>query len=299
LAGDAAAAASNSGDANPASAAASSNSSGPSPKQQAELAAIEAQPRASLASLFPADLCGAPKTAIEWPAPSQSAPLRADALQSQSQSQLQRADADARLRAVAAAPQPSFRDFCALISNAAVLPKSERASYETLRRKYNALFAARADAAAFTHLCSAYRSNAFGIFTSTDGQVALAVYPTASYFNHSCAPNLIRRMDGKAAAFYAARDIGQGEPLTICYAAGFKSTAARREYLLENYRFWCRCALCEPSDASSAATAVSSTASECATCGVKGRQRPLRDAVSGRVVARECCACLTVVSNSA
>ena len=45
------------------------------------------------------------------------------------------------------------------------------------------------------------------------------------------------------------RDIGAGEALTISYAAGFSSVLSRRQYLLENYRFFCRCEVCRVVDA--------------------------------------------------
>lgn len=195
-------------------------------------------------------------------------------------------DYSLRRKAILDAPLPTFaHDFSKLISNANLLPKSEISSYETLRRKFNSVVNETLvqilalmhrntkrqkknsqdhksdspplilpqnfdiDAQFFYHVCSQYRCNTFGIFSAKDVQIGLAVYPTASYFNHSCAPNLLRRMDlGKCACFYAMRDIGAGEALTISYAGGFKSVASRRQYLLENYRFFCRCESCSVID---------------------------------------------------
>jgi hypothetical protein len=222
-------------------------------------------------------------------------------------------DVKLRRKAILEAPCPSFQhDFSKLISNANVLSKSELSSYETLRRKFNALVnqvlavlhpSSLSPAATnnntnkpfniskkyFYHVCSQYRCNCFGVFTDKDTQVALAVYPHASYFNHACDPNLIRRMEGKCATFYAKRDIGKGEALTICYAGGFASTNARREHLLEHYRFWCRCEACKEQR-------IPAKIGMCTECFAEGYVRNVLDEKSV-LVGKECEACLKFTSS--
>jgi hypothetical protein len=65
--------------------------------------------------------------------------------------------------------------------------------------------------------------NSFGIRSLDDEGVEFfgyGVWPSASYFNHSCGPNLVRRRDGRAWVFSAGRDIKAGEQLYISYVNG-------------------------------------------------------------------------------
>lgn len=99
----------------------------------------------------------------------------------------------------------------------------------------------------FARVFAASQCNTFGVYSSKDKQIAFGAYPEASYFNHSCLPNLCRSMGkgGRTAAFYALRPISSGEPLTICYThVEETNTAERRRCLLETYRFFCVCERC-------------------------------------------------------
>lgn len=211
-------------------------------------------------------------------------------------------DADTRMKAlIGSDDNDCFASFCRLISNADILRKTDAASYETRRRKYCSVVDRAAAGTAsssttstsssikgdawihatrgigsdfFRHLCSTLRENAFGIYAGVGGSksVGLAVYPVASFFNHSCCRNLIRRPVGRSMVFYAARDIAQGEALTISYVAGFDTASACREFLLEEYRFWCRCAKCEgglSSSSSSSIVEAASASSSASTATVK------------------------------
>ncbi|CAJ1988971.1 SET22 [Leishmania donovani] len=99
----------------------------------------------------------------------------------------------------------------------------------------------------FQRLCAAAQCNSFGVYDTQDHCIGFGMYPEASYFNHSCVPNLCRVMHhgGRIAAFYALRAIAPQEPLTICYTDVEQlNSAERRRNLLGTYRFFCMCERC-------------------------------------------------------
>ncbi len=168
---------------------------------------------------------------------------------------------------------PSFLSFCDLVSNAAAMNKAQLEYVEKLRMRYHSLAKKKfqnrkgndnnkedaddlllflhekpIDPLFFVHFFSAYASNCFGAFDpKTDKKVSAGVYPDASYFNHSCSPNLVRRRQGRFECFYATKNIEKGECLNIDYNASdsdFRGVEERREHLLLHYRFWCICDRC-------------------------------------------------------
>ncbi|KAK5193285.1 Histone-lysine N-methyltransferase set-6 [Exophiala xenobiotica] len=73
------------------------------------------------------------------------------------------------------------------------------------------------------------------------------VWPAASYWNHSCEPNLTKQRNGRMWKFWASRDIRAGEELCISYLGGDErdmDTAERREKLTRIWGFECQCARC-------------------------------------------------------
>ncbi|CBZ27228.1 conserved hypothetical protein [Leishmania mexicana MHOM/GT/2001/U1103] len=99
----------------------------------------------------------------------------------------------------------------------------------------------------FQRLCAAAQCNSFGVYDTQEHCIGFGIYPEASYFNHSCVPNLCRVMHhgGRIAAFYALRAIAPQEPLTICYTDVEQlNSAERRRNLLGTYRFFCMCERC-------------------------------------------------------
>jgi len=73
------------------------------------------------------------------------------------------------------------------------------------------------------------------------------VWPAASYWNHSCQPNLTKQRNGRMWKFWASRDIRAGEELCISYLGGDErdmETAERREKLTRIWGFECQCAKC-------------------------------------------------------
>jgi hypothetical protein len=73
-----------------------------------------------------------------------------------------------------------------------------------------------------------------------------ALFPAISRINHDCRPNADYRFDHAALAQYvhAARDIAQGEEITVSYIDPLMAREARLGRLRANWGFECSCALC-------------------------------------------------------
>ncbi|KAK1961067.1 SET domain-containing protein [Colletotrichum sublineola] len=93
--------------------------------------------------------------------------------------------------------------------------------------------------------------NAFGIRSLEDEGSELfghGCWPAASYFNHSCGPNVTKRREGRAWEFRASRDVGKGEQLCITYLGGEERDMPREtrmSTLKRNWGFECGCQRCE------------------------------------------------------
>jgi hypothetical protein len=94
--------------------------------------------------------------------------------------------------------------------------------------------------------------NSFGIRSLEDDGSEFFGYgcwPAASYFNHSCAPNVEKRRVGRAWEFRSGKDVKCGEELCITYLSGGErklSRDKRMETLKKNWSFQCGCERCEP-----------------------------------------------------
>ena len=103
-------------------------------------------------------------------------------------------------------------------------------------------------------LLCAVRCNNFGVFEgdgdsgTAEGRgvsIAQAVYPAASFFNHSCSPNVVRSTQGRTLVLRASRDVEEGEALSIMYGElATKSYSDRQRHLKEHYAFDCACPRC-------------------------------------------------------
>jgi hypothetical protein len=116
-----------------------------------------------------------------------------------------------------------------------------------------------ADSTRFRAVLFRERANSFGIWEagSDDPQtpgfeerdlLGIALYPLATFFNHSCRPNLYKASSPGirgAARFMALREISVGDELTIGYCGLRDTLAERQEFLLQNYFFVCACFRCE------------------------------------------------------
>jgi hypothetical protein len=101
-----------------------------------------------------------------------------------------------------------------------------------------------------TALITRDSGNSFGIW---DLQLAgqelfgYAMYPCASYFNHSCSPNLQKRRIGRFYTFTTCREVEEGEELCISYLGGAErelDTRSRQGRLKDGWFFDCSCTRC-------------------------------------------------------
>ncbi|KAH7347062.1 hypothetical protein BKA66DRAFT_310310 [Pyrenochaeta sp. MPI-SDFR-AT-0127] len=94
--------------------------------------------------------------------------------------------------------------------------------------------------------------NSFGIRSLEDDGSEFFGYgcwPAASYFNHSCGPNIEKRREGRVWQFKAGKDIEDGEELCITYLSGEERKLSRGKRMLTlkgNWGFDCGCDRCEP-----------------------------------------------------
>ncbi|KAK5628619.1 hypothetical protein RRF57_004334 [Xylaria bambusicola] len=90
-------------------------------------------------------------------------------------------------------------------------------------------------------------TNAFEIFVhgaDEKGTRHLGAYPDVAKFNHDCRPNVHYRIAETTMTVVAARDILEGEELTISYVDIFLPSKKRKERI-RSWGFECACALCQ------------------------------------------------------
>lgn len=103
----------------------------------------------------------------------------------------------------------------------------------------------------FRHILGSEYGNSFGIWQiseESEGREYLGymVHPEASYFNHSCSPNVLKRREGRVMRYVLARDVSCGQQLCIDYKDILHlCVAERRTTLKENWFFDCKCDRCE------------------------------------------------------
>ncbi|KAF7193997.1 putative protein lysine methyltransferase SET6 [Pseudocercospora fuligena] len=100
-------------------------------------------------------------------------------------------------------------------------------------------------------LVQADNHNAFGIRgggEDSEEYMGYGVYPSASYFNHSCDPNIGKHRRGRSWEFHALRDIGSGEECCITYLGGDErdmDVLERVRRLRDVWDFVCVCPRCK------------------------------------------------------
>ncbi|KAK6435973.1 Histone-lysine N-methyltransferase set-6 [Oleoguttula sp. CCFEE 5521] len=93
-------------------------------------------------------------------------------------------------------------------------------------------------------LISAASHNSFGIRAGSEEDMeeymGYALYPLASYFNHSCGPNVAKQRKGRKWEFWTSREVKEGEELCISYVGGDEKgldLKGRRERLERTWGF--------------------------------------------------------------
>lgn len=88
-------------------------------------------------------------------------------------------------------------------------------------------------------------TNTFGIGRSGQ-EIGSGIFPLASLFNHSCAPNITRVTVDNKLVFVVSRPIAKNQQLFVCYRSNFFGVARhqRQAELLNSYRFKCSCEAC-------------------------------------------------------
>lgn len=93
-------------------------------------------------------------------------------------------------------------------------------------------------------------SNAFGIWSNSNNPqedkeyYGFGVYPCASFFNHSCDPNLIKMRVNNKLVFKTKRKIEPGEELCIDYGNYLDEDVLIRQSQLKEWFFDCGCTKC-------------------------------------------------------
>ncbi|KAF9871899.1 putative protein lysine methyltransferase [Colletotrichum karsti] len=93
--------------------------------------------------------------------------------------------------------------------------------------------------------------NSFGIRSLEDEGSEFFGYgcwPGASFFNHSCAPNVEKRREGRVWEFRAAGDMRSGDEINITYLGGEEKDMSREKRmatLRRNWGFDCGCKRCQ------------------------------------------------------
>ncbi|KAJ2017213.1 hypothetical protein GGI06_002945 [Coemansia sp. S85] len=89
-------------------------------------------------------------------------------------------------------------------------------------------------------------SEASGLGVSYDERewVGFSIYPTAVYFNHSCAPNVSKTRHGRTMSYVSNRKVQSGEELFISYGSTTDVVSERRGRLCDHFFFECACERC-------------------------------------------------------
>jgi len=146
-------------------------------------------------------------------------------------------------------PRPSLADAVRLVSNYDKYKADEdlmlvfKEGYKIMRSLLpEPVLGGSADD--FVSMLCREECNSFGFWDDGDEMYAYGLFPSASYFNHSCCPNVCKTTRGRSLFFRAIRDIAAGEELTISYVLLNDSTEMRQAALKSSYLFTCTCPRC-------------------------------------------------------
>jgi len=95
---------------------------------------------------------------------------------------------------------------------------------------------------------SRHLTNSFGIWelpvTPDSENLGSAMYPCASFFNHSCEPNVAKVREGRTVLFVTSREVQAEEELCISYGHTERRIEERRQVLRDWWGFVCSCPRC-------------------------------------------------------
>lgn len=140
-------------------------------------------------------------------------------------------------------PKMPYNLVLRLATNESAFDRATRDLIADMAETIASLFNGRISPDEIAGLLYRERSNAFGIWNK-EACIASAVYPKASFFNHSCAPNCSRYSERPELTIRALVDIPKGMELTISYIDTKMSREARRLELSSYYHFICECERC-------------------------------------------------------
>ncbi|KAG2159270.1 SET domain-containing protein [Suillus bovinus] len=105
------------------------------------------------------------------------------------------------------------------------------------------------------HILARDTGNAFGIWDgdNRDEMLGWGLWAGASYFNHSCCPNVKKTRVGRTMHFTTSRSVEIDEELCISYIDTNQTVTQRKRDLQNSWFFACRCQRCqseEPDEAS-------------------------------------------------
>lgn len=91
--------------------------------------------------------------------------------------------------------------------------------------------------------------NAFSIrpTSDTDEFLGYGIWPEASFFNHSCQPNVKKERRGRQWTFWTSAEVAEDDELNITYLGGEEmelDVVERRHRLREEWGFECQCLKC-------------------------------------------------------
>ncbi|CAK8672384.1 histone-lysine N-methyltransferase SMYD1-like [Clavelina lepadiformis] len=96
------------------------------------------------------------------------------------------------------------------------------------------------------HLFATIDCNAVGLNDHRNLQaIGVGIFPVASLLNHDCNANCVAMNNGTKLEIRALRKIEKDEELCICYVDCLNTTEQRKEKLMSQYYFDCKCQMCE------------------------------------------------------
>ncbi|KAH3744711.1 histone-lysine N-methyltransferase ASHR1 [Pelomyxa schiedti] len=102
----------------------------------------------------------------------------------------------------------------------------------------------RVPASELVQILAKLETNAFNISNDDFQPIGVGLYPLAAIINHSCKPNCVTVFEGDTVFVRAIEPITAGTELTVTYIELGATVQQRREELMNNFAFLCKCDQC-------------------------------------------------------